>query len=296
MKRIIKTRIKRNESTLVPDVAQTHGGLKGSLSLKNFLDAEPWNPVKYFPGEKKEVFMERCLDTETDKGLSLEKAKTLCELMFDEFVEQEKILGQNESIGASDIATKNVKLRNALDRRVDTQNVSGALILSDALDYLIDLDEIHFSLEQSNELEQLLQDIEVIGEQLNDSHLYNKQSSGSRKAKMRKYYRQNRLRILMKRKKLKRSIKGKTRERAKGVMAKSDRTASGRKKHKNWASKGHLNERWKMEASKDMNWSVFDAAKRLNRRPLFKDFVAPMIERQKKERQLSERIRRSIHV
>ena len=53
------------ETTATSGIAQTSSGLTG------YLDADPIKPVKYYPGESKKVFLQRCIKNETDKNIEL---------------------------------------------------------------------------------------------------------------------------------------------------------------------------------------------------------------------------------
>ena len=107
----------------------------------------------------------------------------------------------------NDIARTHSGLKGFLYRRLETPNVSAANedIISSSLDYLMNLDLIHLNLEQLKTFERMLEDITDVYE-LEESHHFRKQASGSRKQAMRAYYRKHKLQILSKRAKLKRHI------------------------------------------------------------------------------------------
>ena len=186
-------------TTIDGNISGTSGGLKG------YLDAEAsWASVKYYPEtDTKETFMKRCIKGETGKrkAQSYDKSKILCSTLWDNFQRDEKVF---ESV------------------------------IDDSLDYLLDMDFIHLSLDQAKTLETIFSDLETIGSELNSSHFFQGQASGSRKQAMRAYYRKHKNAILMRRKQLSNHISAVSKAKKKEIMAKSDRTPNGKKKKKNW--------------------------------------------------------------
>ena len=189
------------------------------------------------------------------------------------------------TIATGDIAQNHSGLHKFMTRRLSSQNVSGSInesIIEDGLNFLLDLDEIHFDLDTSISLERLLSDLES----LDESHLYTKQSTGLRRTLMKAYYRKHKLAILKKRQELKHTIKGKSIERKKAAMSKSDRTATGRKKKKNLPAKNHLNEKQIYEVYPDFDFTIFEKSRKTDKRAQLIDFLKPTIER---ARSFSER-------
>ena len=104
------------------------------------------------------------------------------------------------------------------------------LLFERALNIIIDLDPEILEEEQLDEIESILSDIELYGEEDITEVKLAKKSSAEKRRMSKKFYRKNKAKVKVKRKKFKKSAAGKKRVRKTKQMAKSGKTATGRKK------------------------------------------------------------------
>jgi len=99
-----------------------------------------------------------------------------------------------------------------------------------ALNVIIDLNPEILEEEQLDEIESILSDIELYGEEDITEVKLAKKSSAEKRRMSKSFYRKNKAKVKVKRKKFKKSAAGKKRIRKTKQMAKSGKTATGRKK------------------------------------------------------------------
>jgi len=98
------------------------------------------------------------------------------------------------------------------------------------LNLIIDLDPEILDEEQLGEIESILSNIELYGEDDITEVRLAKKSTAEKRRMSKGYYRRNKAKVKLKRKKFKRSAEGKKRKRKTKLMGKSGKTATGRKK------------------------------------------------------------------
>jgi hypothetical protein len=105
-------------------------------------------------------------------------------------------------------------------------------IFERVLDFIIELDPEVLTDEQLEEVSDILNDVELEGEDdfdLTEVKLANK-TSNEKKRYVRKYYKRNRQRIKIKLRKFNRSSEGRKRMNTKDRLAKANKTPTGRRK------------------------------------------------------------------
>ena len=98
------------------------------------------------------------------------------------------------------------------------------------LDFIMDLDPEILSDEQLEDVENILDTLELYGEEEEVTEIIKaRRSSPEKRREARQYWRKNKSKIKVKRKKFRKSAEGRKRKRKRGTMAKSNRTPTGRK-------------------------------------------------------------------
>ena len=98
------------------------------------------------------------------------------------------------------------------------------------LNFIIELDPEQLGDEQLDTVESILDELEMFGEDGVSEIRLSKRSSAEKRRKSRQFYRRNRQKIKIRRKKFKRSAAGRKRKRLTKMKAKSGKTATGRRK------------------------------------------------------------------
>ena len=97
------------------------------------------------------------------------------------------------------------------------------------LDFIVDLDPEILSDEQLDEVNLILDDLEIEGEDVSEVK-FAQRTSADRRRKSKQYYRKNKSKIKRKKKVFQRSAEGRKRKKVAGRMAKANKSPTGRRK------------------------------------------------------------------
>jgi len=112
-------------------------------------------------------------------------------------------------------------------------------VFSKMANLIMNLDPDSLTTEQLDTVMNIIEDMEA-QDDLEESLLKSKKSKMSHNRYSKKYYSLNKTKVNNKKAQVKKSLDGKVKEKKKGIMGKSNRTASGRKKTR-YNTKNHTN-------------------------------------------------------
>ena len=95
----------------------------------------------------------------------------------------------------------------------------------------------------------------------------------------------------MRKKQLRQHISNVSKKKKAEIMAKSGRTPTGRRKHKNFGAQNHLNEQYKLYGDHQCDYSIFEASRGTGKRATFEAFIKPWSTKRNRQDKLNAEIK-----